>query len=67
MIKSITITITLLAVAALSSCSMPLALAPESSRPVVGPEGSSSTQKSWNSMTRQEGEAVLGPLAGTPR
>lgn len=47
------------------SCQRPVPLVPPNTRTVVEPAPEKAL-KSWNSTTRQEGEAVLGPLA-TPR
>ncbi|MFI3244804.1 MAG: hypothetical protein R3Y56_11185 [Akkermansia sp.] len=48
----------------LSSCSRPLETAPPNSRKVVGPEGSSNRTKSWNTITKDEGDATLGVFGG---
>ncbi|MBR4107154.1 MAG: hypothetical protein IKK45_00500 [Akkermansia sp.] len=49
------------------ACQRPLPPVPPSNRTVVEPSGSSSRYKPWNNTTRQEGEAVLGPLANPNR
>lgn len=59
-------TMLLAAVAALclSSCETPVPSVPDSGRTVVAPKGSTEAEKSWSTMSRQEGEAALGPLGG---
>lgn len=59
----------LLAFAALgySSCSPSLPPVPPSNRTVVAPSGSSERMKAWSSTTKQEADAVLGPLGNTER
>lgn len=52
----------LLPAALLASCQRPMPDVPDSGRTVVAPKGSSEGAKSWNRMTREEGEATLGPL-----
>ncbi len=52
----------LLPAALFASCQRPMPEVPDSGRTVVAPKGSSEGSKSWNRMTREEGEATLGPL-----
>lgn len=40
---------------------------PPSHRTVVQPKGSTDVMKSWNRTTRQEGDAILGPLSNARR
>lgn len=40
---------------------------PPSGRTVVQPKGSTDVTKSWNRTTRQEGDAILGPLSNARR
>lgn len=49
---------------ALSSCESSVPAVPDSGRTVVAPKGSTEAVKSWSKMSRQEGEAALGPLGG---
>ncbi|MFI3243396.1 MAG: hypothetical protein R3Y56_03990 [Akkermansia sp.] len=56
--------LTLVSALALVSCSLPVETAPPNTRAVVGPEGSSKQQKSWNTVTKGEGDAVLGAFGG---
>lgn len=49
------------------SCTQKVPAVPDSGRVVVPPRGSSETTKPWNTTTRQEGEAILGPLSGMRR
>ncbi len=48
----------------LSSCESAVPAVPDSGRTVVAPKGSTEAVKSWSKMSRQEGEAALGPLGG---
>ena len=48
----------------LASCETAVPAVPDSGRTVVAPKGSSDAVKSWSKMSRQEGEAALGPLGG---
>lgn len=50
---------------AMVSCYRPVDMVPPNTRPVVEPQPDKA-MKSWNTTTRQEGDAVLGPLS-TPR
>ena len=50
-----------------SSCRRTMPAVPDSGRTVVGPRGSSEVEKPWNGTTRQEGDAVLGPLSNMRR
>lgn len=49
------------------SCSSSMPPVPPSNRTVVAPRGSSERVKSWSSTTKQEADAVLGPLSNTER
>lgn len=40
---------------------------PPSNRTVVGPKGSTQTEKAWGTITEHEGNAVLGPLSNMRR
>ena len=51
----------------MSACQPPMPPVPPSNRTVVGPKGTSERVKPWNSTTRKEGEAVLGPLGDMNR
>lgn len=51
----------------LPSCHSAMPAVPDSGRTVVGPEGSSRSVKPWNQTTKQEGDAVLGPLSNMRR
>lgn len=42
-------------------------MVPDSGREVVGPRGTSDTEKPWNAPTKSEGDAVLGPLSNMRR
>ncbi len=57
--------LTVVAALALASCSLPIEEAPPNTRAVVGPEGTSKQQKSWNTVTKSEGDAALGVFGGT--
>lgn len=65
--KTIRITMTILVATFLCSCQRAVPLVPENSRPVVGPRASSNVVKPWNGTTRQEGDAILGPLSNMRR
>lgn len=56
-----------LCVAAAPSCQRTLPPVPDSNRKVVGPKGSTDVTKSWNHLTRNEGDAILGPLSNARR
>lgn len=56
----------LLCVAA-PACQRSVPPVPQSNRQVVQPRGSSDVLKPWNGTTRQEGDAILGPLSNTRR
>lgn len=49
------------------ACSSSMPPVPPSNRTVVAPRGSSERVKSWSSTTKQEADAVLGPLSNTER
>ncbi len=51
----------------LSSCFSSMPPVPPSNRTVVAPSGSSERVKSWSSTTKQEADAVLGPLSNAER
>ena len=51
----------------MSACQTPMPAVPPSNRTVVGPKGTSERVKPWNNTTREEGEAVLGPLGDMNR
>lgn len=53
--------------ALLPSCTPSLPPVPPSNRTVVAPSGSSERVKSWSSTTKQEADAVLGPLSNSER
>ncbi|MBQ3525670.1 MAG: hypothetical protein IJA63_05285 [Akkermansia sp.] len=65
--KNILIIGNLLAFAVLSACQTSLPPVPDSGRKVVGPQGSSSVEKTWSRPTQAEGDAALGPLSNTRR
>lgn len=52
---------------ALPSCTPSMPPVPPSNHAVVGPSGSTENVKSWSRTTKQEGNAVLGPLGNTER
>lgn len=49
------------------ACHQSMPPVPPSNRTVVAPRGSSERVKSWSSTTKQEADAVLGPLSNTER
>lgn len=51
----------------LPACNQAMPPVPPSNRTVVAPRGSSDRLKSWSSTTKQEADAVLGPLSNTER
>lgn len=51
----------------LPACTSSMPPVPPSHRTVVAPRGSSDRVKSWSSTTKQEADAVLGPLSNTER
>jgi len=51
----------------LCQCHRTLPPVPQSHRPVVAPRGSTDVVKPWNGTTRQEGDAILGPLSNMRR
>lgn len=51
----------------MTACESAVAPVPPSNRKVVEPRGSSDVTKPWNQTTRQEGDAILGPLSGMRR
>lgn len=51
----------------LPACTSSMPPVPPSNRTVVAPSGSSERVKSWSSTTKQEADAVLGPLSNTER
>ncbi len=52
-----------LSIAALMAACTPLETAPEGQRAATPPQGSSDVEKAWNAPTKQEGDAILGPLS----
>ncbi len=50
-----------------TSCQRAMPPVPSSGRVVVQPKGSTDIEKPWNSTTRHEGDAVLGPLSNARR
>ena len=50
-----------------TSCQRSVPPVPSSGRAVVGPSGSVEGEKPWNGITRQEGDAILGPLSNARR
>ena len=50
-----------------TSCQRALPPVPDNGRVVVQPKGSTDIVKPWNGTTRQEGDAVLGPLSNARR
>lgn len=52
---------------ALPSCTPAMPPVPPSNHTVVAPSGSTENVKSWSRTTKQEGNAVLGPLGNTER
>ena len=56
-----------LCVAAVPSCQRSVPPVPVSNRTVVPPKGSTDITKPWNGTTRQEGDAILGPLSNARR
>lgn len=48
---------------AMTSCSTKIDKVPDNGRKVIAPSGNSPSSKSWNRMTKEEGDAMLGPLA----
>lgn len=50
-----------------TSCQRTMPPVPDSGRVVVQPKGSTDIEKPWNATTRQEGDAVLGPLSNARR
>lgn len=67
MMKSIFITALLGVTAAMVSCTNGVAPVPDNGRQVVRPRGSSDVEKSWNIITKAEGDAALGPLSNMRR
>lgn len=49
------------------SCQRSVPPVPVSNRTVVQPKGSTDVTKSWNRITRNEGDSVLGPLSNARR
>lgn len=49
------------------ACQRALPPVPSSNRTVVAPKGSTDVTKPWNGTTRQEGDAILGPLSNARR
>ena len=49
------------------SCTNGVAPGPDNGRQVVRPRGSSDVEKSWNIITKAEGDAALGPLSNMRR
>lgn len=54
-------------VLAVSGCQRAVPPVPMSNRPVVGPRGTTDVTKPWNPITKQEGDAILGPLSNARR
>ena len=52
---------------AATSCQRSVPPVPVSNRTPVGPKGSTDVTKPWNPITKQEGDAILGPLSNTRR
>lgn len=50
-----------------TSCQRAVPPVPDNGRVVVQPKGSTDIVKPWNGTTRQEGDAVLGPLSNARR
>lgn len=50
-----------------TACQRALPPVPDNGRVVVQPKGSTDIVKPWNGTTRQEGDAVLGPLSNARR
>lgn len=65
--KSILAISSLLAAIAVSACQPSLPLVPDSGRKVVGPQGSTRVEKTWNRPNQAEGDAALGPLSNARR
>lgn len=62
------LTLSLCTLAATTSCKQDLPPVPMSNnRTIVPPKGSTEVTKSWNTITRNEGDAVLGPLSNARR
>lgn len=51
----------------LPACNQAMPPVPPSNRTVVAPRGSSERLKAWSSTTKQEADAVLGPLSNSER
>lgn len=49
------------------SCQRAVPPVPPSNRTVVHPRGTSDVTKPWNGTTKQEGDAILGPLSNARR
>lgn len=67
MMKKTIIYALLMSALGLTACQRSVAMVPPNTRPVIGPEGSSGSVKSWSRVTEQEGNAVLGPLSNMRR
>lgn len=52
---------------AVTGCQRSVPPVPPSNRTVVGPSGSTNSEKPWNAITPNEGNAILGPLSNTRR
>lgn len=50
-----------------TSCQRSVPPVPSSGRTVVAPSGSVDGETPWNRLTRQEGDAILGPLSNARR
>lgn len=61
------LTITLPVLLLATGCNHKMPTVPPSNRTVVEPGGSSRSVKPWNETTKQEGDAVLGPLSDVNR
>ncbi len=63
----IDIALGLLAASFFASCQPSVPAVPDNGRVVVAPKGTSEGEKPWNNITKQEGDARLGPLSGMRR
>lgn len=59
--------IALVSCAAFTGCQRSVPPVPSSGRVVVEPSGSGVSEKPWNQPTKQEGDAILGPLSNARR
>lgn len=65
--RRITLLALALCVVALPSCQRTVPPVPVTNRTVVPPKGSTDVTKSWNTITRNEGDSILGPLSNARR